>query len=96
MTATPDSLLARYPGAQAFRFGDGPELCGALLELVRSGTKTATCGRLSDFSLGGTDRPVPGRRHIATLWDGTPAVVIETVEVTERRFRDMDAAFALA
>ena len=37
-----------------------------------------------------------GRRDISLNWDGTPAVVIETVSVTEKRFCDMDAEFALA
>lgn len=90
----PADLAARYPGATAFVFGDGPELCAALTGLVRSGAKTATCGALRDFDPG--DKPVVGRRDVALNWDGTPAVVIETVEVTERRFCDVPEDFALA
>lgn len=40
--------------------------------------------------------PVVGRRDIALDWDGAPALVIETTEVTIRRFCDVDADFALA
>ena len=40
--------------------------------------------------------PVPGRRDIVLDWDGVPALVIETTEVTIRRFCDVDAGFALA
>lgn len=40
--------------------------------------------------------PVVGRQELALNWDGTPALIIETVEVTIRRFCDVDADFALA
>ena len=39
---------------------------------------------------------MPGRQDICLNWDGTPALVIETVDVTECRFRDVDEDFALA
>ena len=87
---------AKYPQAETFTFGDGPELCAQLLALVRSGQKTATCGALRDFETGTEAMPQPGRQDIALNWDGTPALVIETVSVAQRRFCDMDAAFALA
>ena len=93
---TLEEVLARYPGAETFTFGDGPELCAQLLDLVRSGRKTATCGALRDFGPGGEAMPVVGRRDIALHWDGTPALVIETVEVARRRFSEVDAEFALA
>lgn len=89
-------LGEKYPGAATFRFGDSAELSAWLLELVRSGTKTATCGGLAEYGAGGEKMPAVGRRDIALHWDGTPALVIETVEVTLRRFCDVDAAFALA
>jgi uncharacterized protein YhfF len=37
-----------------------------------------------------------GRRDIALNWDGTPAFMIETVEVSTRRFSEMDAEFVAA
>ncbi|WP_375551825.1 ASCH domain-containing protein [Rhodophyticola porphyridii] len=93
---TLDEAKALYPGAESFTFGDGPEMCADLLALVRSGRKTATCGPARDFGPGGEAMPVAGRRDIALNWDGTPALVIETVAVTERRFCDVEAEFALA
>ncbi len=90
------TVIARYPGAQTFTFGDSRELCDRLLALVRAGTKRATCGALRDFAEGGDPLPVVGRRDIALDWDGNPALVIETVEVIIRRFCDVDADFALA
>ena len=79
-----------------FTFGDTKKLCDELLALVRAGKKTATCGALRDFGSGGEDMPVVGRQDIALTWDGTPALLVETVEVTIRRFCDVGADFALA
>lgn len=89
-------LRARYPDAVTFRFGDGPDLCAELIGLVRSGKKTATCGALRDFGPGKDPMPVAGRKDIALNWDGTPALVIETVSVFQTRFCEVDEAFALA
>ena len=91
-----EDLNDRYPGAGTFRFGDGPDLCDRLTDQVIAGAKTATCGALRDFPEGEPGRPEVGRRDIATDWAGTPRVVIETTAVFERRFRDVDEAFALA
>ena len=93
---TLEEVQKRYPGAQPFQFGDGAELSSVLLELVKAGKKTATCGALRDFGEGGEAMPVVGRRDVALDWDGKPALVIETVEVTFKRFSEVDEAFALA
>ncbi len=89
-------VLTRYPGAQTFKFGDSASMCAELLGLVRKGRKTATCGALRDYPEGSAETPVVGRRDIALEWDGRPALVIETLEVTVSRFCDMTEAFALA
>jgi uncharacterized protein YhfF len=88
--------LPDLAGMVTFTFGDGPDLCADLLARVRQGRKTATCGALRDFTAGGEAMPVVGRQDIALNWDGTPALVIETIAVTIRRFCDVDADFALA
>ena len=93
---TLDEALARYPGAETFTFGDSAMLSAELLALVRAGVKTATCGALRDFQAEGEALPEVGRRDIALDWEGTPALVIETVEVAVRRFREVDVDFALA
>ena len=79
----------------SFTFGDNEELCNELLRLVRSGKKTATCEALREFGPGGEAMPVVGRRDVALNWDGTPALLIETIEVTQKRFCDVDERFAL-
>jgi len=91
-----DDVLARYPDAETFTFGDSQNLCDELLALVRAGKKTATCGALRDYTLCGDAMPVVGRHDIALNWDGSPALVIETVSVTVTRFCDVNEDFALA
>ncbi|MEM1235619.1 MAG: ASCH domain-containing protein [Pseudomonadota bacterium] len=93
---TVGELKEKYPGAETFKFGDGPGLSAALIELVRAGKKTATCGALRDYEEEGEALPEVGRRDIAMNWDDTPAIVIETVEVELRRYCDVPAEFALA
>ena len=82
--------------AISFTFGDNEELCNELLDLIRSGHKTATCGALREFGPGGDAMPIVGRQDIALNWDGTPALLLETLEVTNVRFCDVEETFALA
>ena len=96
MTKTLQQIIDANPDAETFRFGDGPELCAEILALVRSGHKTATCDAASVYGDGGDAWPEVGRRDIALNWDGTPAVMTETVEVQTRRFDEMDAEFVAA
>lgn len=96
MAAGLDHLRARYPGAETFRFGDSAALSAELLALVRSGAKRATCMPLREVEEGREAMPVVGRRDIALDWAGTPALVVETVEVTLCRFDAVGADFALA
>ncbi len=83
-----------YASAQTFSFGDSPAMADELLALVLAGTKTATCGALRDFPEGSPERPVVGRRDVVLDGRGRRAAVIETVEVTIRRFDEMDEKFA--
>lgn len=87
---------ARLADSITFRFGDSEELCNELLRLVRAGKKTATCGALREFGPEGDAMPSLGRQDIALHWDGTPALLLETLEVTLVRFCDVDESFALA
>jgi uncharacterized protein YhfF len=79
----------QYRSLRTFAFGDGPELADELLELVMKGIKTATCSTEDE-----PNTSMPGERWIVLDGRGEPACVIETTEVTYRRFGDVDAAFA--
>lgn len=83
-----------YRDAIRFSFGDGPALADELLALVLAGKKTATCGALGQFGEGGEPMPQVGRRDIVLDGEGRPAAVIETIEVTTKRFDEVDEQFA--
>ena len=83
------SLPAWYGALPRFAFGDGPALADELLALVVSGRKTATCTTPDDPALSR-----PGARWVVTDGRGRPACVIETTEITIRRYEEVDAAFA--
>ena len=74
---------------ETFSFGDSPQLAAELSTLVLTGVKTATCWPVSE----GRQTHV-GKRMVMLDGAGTPAAVIETVELTKKRFEDVDAAFA--
>ena len=73
-----------------FPFGDGPELADELLALILEGKKTATCWSAVE-GLKGTE---VGKRWVAEDGAGRTRAVLETVELTQRRFDQVDAAFA--
>jgi uncharacterized protein YhfF len=93
---TASALPPAYADAITFAFGDSPALADSLLTLVLAGKKTATCGALRDFPAGDPQMPAVGRRDVVLDGRGQPACVIETVEVTHCRFRDVPQDFALA
>jgi uncharacterized protein YhfF len=90
-----EELHAQQDASVTFTFGDNEPLCNELLSLIRLGKKTATCDALSEFGLDGDAMPVVGRRDTALNWNGTPALLLETVEVFQMRFCDVDEVFAL-
>jgi uncharacterized protein YhfF len=78
-----------YRSLRSFAFGDSPGLADELLELVLRGVKTATCSTEDEPNIS-----KPGERWIVLDGRGHPRCVIATVEVTFRRYGDVDAAFA--
>jgi len=74
---------------ETFSFGDSPVLAEELAQLVLAGKKTATCCSVAD----GTTTQV-GKRMVMLDGAGRPRAVIETVELTQCRFDEVDAAFA--
>jgi uncharacterized protein YhfF len=74
---------------ETFSFGDNPQLADELAELVLSGRKTATCWAATQGLL-----TQVGKRMVMLDGAGRPRAVLETVELAQRRFLDVDAAFA--
>jgi uncharacterized protein YhfF len=85
----PSAVPEKYRGLRSFAFGDGPELADELLDLVMKGVKAATCSTEDE-----PNTSTPGERWIVLDGRGQARCVIETTEVTYRRFGNVDAAFA--
>jgi uncharacterized protein YhfF len=79
----------KYRSLRSFAFGDGPELADELLDLVMKGVKTATCSTEDE-----PNKSAPGERWIVLDGRSQARCVIETTEVTYRRFGEVDAGFA--
>jgi uncharacterized protein YhfF len=78
-----------YQHLRRFAFGDSPALADELVELVVKGIKTATCSTEDE-----PNTSTPGERWVVLDGRAEPRCVIETTEVTYRRFNEVDAAFA--
>ncbi len=74
---------------ESFSFGDGPALADELAALVLAGTKTATCWAASDGTLTHV-----GKRMVVLDGSRRPLAIIETVELSQRRFNEVDSEFA--
>ena len=74
---------------EQFSFGDSPRLAQELVELVLAGKKRATCWAASEGP-----KTHPGKEWVVRDGSGVPVAVIETTELTQRRFAEVDAAFA--
>jgi uncharacterized protein YhfF len=79
----------QYQGLRSFAFGDGPALADELLDLVMRGVKTATCSTEDE-----PNTSTPGERWIVLDGRGEPRCIIESLEVSYRRYHEVDAAFA--
>ena len=92
LATLPEKHLHRFvPLPEAWSFGDGPEMANELGSLVMQGKKTATCSRYLGENILETST-------ISTLLDGhkNPLGVVETFEITVRRYCDIDAEWAAA
>lgn len=75
-------------------FGDSPELADKLLEPVLSGIKTATCSAIWEWKAEGNDIPRVGLITVVLNGKKEPSCIIETTEVTIRKYSEVDSDFA--
>ena len=75
---------------ESYSFGDIPDLADQLIELVLAGSKRATCWPAGQGAKGAEI----GKRWIAKDGQGRLRAVLETVELTRRRFEEVDERFA--
>ncbi len=97
-----DSFLATLPSDSHYRekkyvaegFGDHPKLADELGALIVSGIKTGTCSSLWEWQAEGNPIPEVGLISIVLNGVGEPICIIETTEVSQRRFNEVDEDFA--
>jgi uncharacterized protein YhfF len=92
LATLPEKHLHRFlPLPETWSFGDGPAMADDLGGLVMQGKKTATCSRYLGENI--LENPT-----ISILLDGqeNPLGVVETTEITVRRYCDIDAEWAAA
>ena len=77
-------------------YGDSPELADELIQLILTGGKTATCGSLWEWEAEGKPLPKVGDIWVEPDGNGNPVCITETVEVTIRKYNEVDADFARA
>lgn len=77
-------------------YGDSPELMDELIQLVLIGKKTATCGSLWEWEAEDKSLPTVGDVWVELDGSGNPVCITETVEVTIRKYNEVDAGFARA
>jgi uncharacterized protein YhfF len=75
-------------------WGDSPALADELGSLIVQGTKTATCSALWESEAEGNPLPQAGLITIALDERGEPLCIVETFEVTIRKYNAVDADFA--
>jgi uncharacterized protein YhfF len=97
-----DEFLASLPPDSPYRtktyvaegWGDSPALADELGALIVRGIKTATCSALWEWEA--EENPIPQKGLITIALDGRgqPLCIVETVEVTIRKYNEVDADFA--
>lgn len=75
-------------------FGDSPEMADELLKPVLSGLKTATCSALWEWEHEGGEIPKLGLLSVIVDGKDVPRCIIETAEVTIKKYNEVDTDFA--
>lgn len=96
LATLPDDAPTHTATYVAEPFGDNPALADELVALVLEGKKTATCSALWEWEAEGNQTPQPGAFWVVLDGRGAPLCITETVEVTQRRYDEVDADFAHA
>jgi uncharacterized protein YhfF len=97
-----NDFLATLPASSPYRnktyiaegFGDNPKLADELGQLVLSGIKTGTCSAVWEWEAEGNPIPEVGTISITLNGQGEPICILETTEITLRRFNEVDEEFA--
>lgn len=94
LSTLPPESPYRHKGYLPEAWGDNPEMADELGALIAAGTKTATCSALWEWQAEGESPPEAGTVTVVVDGRGEPLCIVETVEVTIRRYNEVDADFA--
>jgi uncharacterized protein YhfF len=94
LTSLPPDSPYRIKTYIAEGWGDGPAMAEELGALIAQGTKIATCSSLWEWEAEGDPIPEPGLITIVLDGRGEPLCIVETVEVSVRKYNEVDAGFA--
>ena len=97
-----EQLLASLPPDSPYRtktytaegWGDSPAMADELGTLIVKGIKTATCSALWEWEAEGNPIPEVGLITIALNGRGESLCIVETVDVSIRKYNEVDADFA--
>jgi uncharacterized protein YhfF len=79
-----------WQSLDAYAFGDGPELADELLALILEGKKTATCWAAAE----GLKGAEVGKPWAVKDGAGVVRCILETTELSQRRYDEVDETFA--
>lgn len=91
----PDSSY-RTKSYVAESWGDSPELANELGDLIYRDIKTATCSALWEWEAENKPIPQDGQITIVLNGNGEPLCIVETTDVTVRKYNEVDSDFAQA
>lgn len=94
LSSQPSDSPYRTKSYVAEGWGVGPEMADELGALIVEGTKTATCSALWEWEAEGESPPETGTVTIVLDGRGKPMGIVETTEVTIRKYNEVDAEFA--
>jgi uncharacterized protein YhfF len=77
-------------------WGDSPEMADELGTLIAQGIKTGTCSALWEWEAEGNTPTQVGELTVVINGRGEPLCIVETVEVSIRKYNEVDADFAHA
>lgn len=77
-------------------WGDSPEMADELGDLILRDIKTATCSALWEWEAEGKPLPQEGQLTIVLDGRGQLLCIVETTEVTIRKYNEVDDNFAQA
>ena len=94
LSTLPDDSPYHSKSYVAEGWGDSPEMADELGALIAQGKKTATCASVLEWEVEGNPLPQAGLITIVLDGRGEPLCIIEAMEISIRKYGEVDADFA--